>query len=342
MKTVQLSLSWAWRIVVSAVAWVVGTMIGAALAMALALEAPAVPETPDPATGTLLAFYGGLAIALGLAVLASGLSGSRMRRWLVLSAFAWVVHGVGTAIETSIFTTLGGGAFSTLLILPASLICAFAVVRLFPAHVSGDPSRTLARYFGSWSPGRLAVRLLLALLAFPVAYFLFGLMVAPIVTPHYEQLDFLIIPPMPTLLAVLHGRSALFLAVSLPVIIYWRRSRTQLGLALSLGHFTAVGLAGLLQVTFFPAVMRWTHGIEILADSLFYGFALAWLLFLPSSAKEAQVAEDSEGKPMDGKSASSPLGTLRLADDALRARRRNLPGLPGGGTRLTCEPGPTS
>jgi len=313
MKAFQLTLSWLWRVAAAAAAYVVGTMIGAGIAMALSLEAPAVPETPDPATGTLLAFYGGLAIALGLAVLATGLSGSRMRRWLVLSAFAWIVHGVGTAIETSIFTTLGGEAFSTLLMLPASLLCAFAVVRLFPAPGAAHSSATLAGYFRSWSPGKLAVRLLLALFAFPVAYFLFGMIIAPIVTPHYEQLGFLRIPPLPTLLAVIHVRSALFLAVSLLVIVYWRRSRVQLGFALSMGHFTAVGLAGLLQVTFFPAVMRWTHGVEILADSLFYGFALAWLLFVPPTDREAVQGEARTDEPGVDRAGPIPPSTMSQA-----------------------------
>jgi hypothetical protein len=104
------------------------------------------------------------------------------------------------------------------------------------------------------------------------------MMVTPIVIPHYERLDFLVIPPMPTMLAVLFFRSALFLLVSLPVIAAWRESRAKLILGLGLGHFVAVGFADLIQAVFFPAILRWTHGIEILADSMFYAWVLVWLL----------------------------------------------------------------
>ena len=50
-------------------------------------------------------------------------------------------------------------------------------------------------------------------------------------------------------------------------------------LALGFGHFVAVGLAGLIMAPFFPPVLRWTHGVEILADSFCYAAALVWLLF---------------------------------------------------------------
>jgi hypothetical protein len=57
------------------------------------------------------------------------------------------------------------------------------------------------------------------------------------------------------------GFGALFLLVSFPVIVRWGLSRGQLALALAAGHFTAVGLSGLIQAAVFPAVPRWTHGI---------------------------------------------------------------------------------
>jgi hypothetical protein len=109
-------------------------------------------------------------------------------------------------------------------------------------------------------------------------------MIAPIVLPYYEQLDFVFVPPMSILLLVLLVRSALFLLVSIPVIAFWCRSRGRLAVALGVGHFTAVGLSGLIQVTVFPTVVRWTHGVEILATSACYGLALAWLLFAPPPA----------------------------------------------------------
>lgn len=287
MRTLQMLFSWTWRLAAAGVAYTFGMVVGGGLATALGLELPHMPVPVDPSTSIRLLVLGGMALALGLAAMDRGLRGSRWRRWAILGAFAFVVNGVGTMIEASIFSTLGGEASSILASLPATLLCALAVVRLFPRSVASETAGTVAALARQRRPAGLAARLLLAWLAFPVCYFFFGMIIAPIVTPHYEQLDFLIIPEMPTLLSVLFLRSALFLAVSLPIVAYWNRSRGSLALALGMGHFTAVGLSGLIQATFFPAVLRWTHGVEILADSMFYALALAWLLFAPAGESSA-------------------------------------------------------
>jgi hypothetical protein len=293
MKSLKHIASWLWRLAVAGAIYGVGLVLGGGLAAALRLEPPRIPEPADPTIALLLLLSGGMAIALGLAAMASGLEGRSWQRWAILGAFAFVVNGVGTAIETTHFTTLGGDTFAALATLPASFLCSLAVVMLFPGLPRSSATVGVRAGFASFGTGKLAARLLLALLAFPFFYFLFGLMIAPIVIPYTEQLDFLVIPPMSMLLRVLLLRSALFLLVSVPVIACWGRSRGRLAVALGVGHFTAVGLSGLLQVTFFPAVMRWTHGVEILATSACYGLALAWLLFAPSTTPPAagRVAE---------------------------------------------------
>lgn len=276
MNTLKSIGSWLWRLAAAGAAHAGGLVLGGGVAAAFGLEAPRIPESADPTTGALLLIPAGMAIALGLAAMASGLEGTRWQRWTILGTFAFVVNGVGTYIETSVFTTLGGGLSGTLTSLPASFLCALIVAMLFP-----PPSASVAAGAVRASPGpaSLAGRLLLAFLAFPVFYFTFGMMIAPIVLPHYEQVDFVVVPPLSTILAVLFSRSALFLLVSIPVILFWCRSRNRLAFALAAGHFTAVGLSGLIQATFFPTIVRWTHGVEILATSVCYGLALAWLLF---------------------------------------------------------------
>jgi len=281
MKPLKLIGSWLWRLAAAGAGHAGGLVLGSGLAAALGLEAPRIPEAADPTTGALLLIPGGMAIALGLAAMASGLSAPRWQRWAILGTFAFVVNGVGTYIETSVFTTLGGGLSGTLANLPASFLCALMVVILFPPPSALDAAGAV-RTSLSRGPARLAGRLLLAFLAFPFFYFLFGMMIAPIVLPHYEGIDFVVVPPLSTILLVLFSRSALFLLVSIPIVVCWGQSRSRLALALAAGHFTAVGLSGLIQATFFPAVVRWTHGIEILATSVCYGLALAWLLFAES------------------------------------------------------------
>jgi hypothetical protein len=254
---------------------------GGILAGLLRMEPPQLPETGDPTVAALLLLPGGMAIALGLAAMATGLAGRPWQRWAILAGFAFVVNGVGTAIETTAFTTIGGGASATLANLPASALCALVVVWLFPVPRDVGTTRPARIVFVPFGTGALAGRLFLALLAFPAFYLAFGIMIAPIVLPYYEQLEFVFVPPMPIFFSALLLRSTLFLLVSIPVIAFWRLSRVRLAVALGVGHFTAVGLSGLIQVTVFPTVVRWTHGIEILATSACYGLALAWLLFAP-------------------------------------------------------------
>ena len=280
MKVRQSLASWLWKIPACALALAAGQMLGAALVAAAGLELPRMPGASDEGTVLLLSFAAALTVALALAFMAIGLAGRWWERWLVLGAFLYVVHGVGNAIEAGIFTTLGSELATAVLHLPGSWLGALAVALLFPAPAGETLAARLAGFFRGWPAGRLAARLALAVVAFPFFYLLFGMIIAPIVTPHYARLDFLVIPPMPTILAVLFTRSALFLLVSLPLVAGWRLSRGGLIAALGTGHFVAVGLAGLIQTTFFPAILRWTHGVEILADSICYAWALVWLLLV--------------------------------------------------------------
>jgi hypothetical protein len=284
MKKSNSIISWLWKIPVCAIAYFWGTVIGGGMTTALALEMPRFPGELDPTLQGWLLIPAGLVYALGLAAMAIGLAGRWWERWVILALFLFCINGVGNAIETTIFTTLGGPVGAAAGFLLPSVLCALAVALLFPAPSETSLAAKTTEFFSHWKPGRLALRLLLAVLAFPVVYFFFGMIVAPIVTPYYAELEFLKIPPITTLIPVLHLRSALIFLVTLPIIIGWDGSRSKFILGLALGNAAAVGLGGLVQVTFFPAVLQWTHGIEILADGIVYAWILA-LLFVPKDSR---------------------------------------------------------
>ena len=292
MKMLERTVSWTWRLAVAGVAHVAGLMLGGGLAVALGWSPPQIPGHVDSAA-PLLSLAGGMVLALGLAALATGLGGRAWQRSLILGAFAFVVNAVGTAIETSAFMNLGGEPFMLLMNLPGSFLCALAVARLFPGPPA--PSHVAGGTPGS-TPALRAARLSLGFMAFPFFYLVFGIAVAPLVIPYHEQLAFTLVPPMSTLLPVLFLRGALFLLVSVPVAMHWRDSRARLASAFSLAHFTAVGLSGLLQATFFPLALRWIHGVEILATSICYGVALAWLLFIPQALAPALKERQTVGE----------------------------------------------
>ena len=101
-------LSWLWKLPLAAIAYVVGTVLGGILVEALALEMPRFPGEVDPTAQGLLLIPAGLIFGLGLAVMAIGLVGRWWQRWIILAAFLFGINGIGNAIETTIFTTLGG------------------------------------------------------------------------------------------------------------------------------------------------------------------------------------------------------------------------------------------
>jgi hypothetical protein len=294
MKKENSIVSWLWKLLLCAAAYVVGTVVGGVLLTALAIEMPQVPGGGDPTMQGLLLIPGGLVFALGLAAMATGLAGRWWERWLILTVFLFAINGVGNAIETTIFTTLGGPVGAALGFLLPAVFCALAVTILFPGPSETSFAEKAREFFAAWKPSKLAIRIVLGILAFPFIYFFFGALVAPIVTPYYDQLDFLKIPEMSVLVPVLHLRSTLILLVTLPVVIAWDSSRSRFILGMALGNATAVGLGGLVQVTFFPAVLRWVHGIEILADGIAYAWVLA-LLFVPKLvASKNSVAAPTE------------------------------------------------
>jgi hypothetical protein len=276
-------LPWLWKLPVCVAALFAGQMLGLALVSVLGLELPVPTSAADEGPNALLFVLAAIAITVALASMATGLAGRWWLRGAILAAFLFGVYGVGNTIESSVFTTLGGEGALLALHLPAAILIGIGVALLFPAPSDGRFRERATAFFARWSPAGLAARLALAVLAFPVFYFVFGMAVAPIVTPYYGRLDFLVIPPVTTMLTVVFIRSVLLLLVSLPVIIAWRATRGRLMLALSLGHFVALGLAGLLQATFFPPVLRWTHGVEILGGAVCYAVTLAILLVRPGT-----------------------------------------------------------
>lgn len=228
---------------------------------------PLHPPVPLPLLESFsLAALGGLLLVCLLFPLASGLVGSVEERYAVLFGFLFLALGVNGTLEARAFTSVVRGA------VPASLLMDF----LFAAIVGGLMAAFLG---GSGEPaglvkGGLAAgigRVVLALLAFPVIWFLFGMAVGPVVAPAYRAgMAGLHIPLLRTILKTELLRSALFLIASLPVIALWRRSAMRLWATLGLALATVTGYYGLVQATFLPWPMRVAHTLEITADSFAY------------------------------------------------------------------------
>ena len=269
-----------WKIPLCGLVYAVTTLLSAAAFSGLAPELPPALAEVGPALLLLRQLLAGMLLALGLAVIAPGLRGRSLVRWAVLSGFVYVVHSVTSAIEAHFFTTLEGMLSYMLPVAVApSALAALAVVKLFDAPPSeGRLVRDLESYVSGRPAYAWAWRLPAAVVAFPIIYFAFGMMVRPFVLEVYLQRADLRIPRVDLLLAIQLGRSLLLLSVTLPILIMWWGSRLRLWLSLGSAFFLFMGVIGLLQGDLFSMKLRLVHGVEILADSFVYAGALVLLL----------------------------------------------------------------
>ncbi|MEJ2582413.1 MAG: hypothetical protein P8127_12400 [Acidobacteriota bacterium] len=276
-------VGWLWKIPAIALAYFIGVVISGAVITATNLRWPSFPESFNQSNEFVLSLVGAVLMAFCMALLARGVGGSYVARWFMLATFSYVAFGLNNQIEAAIFTTYGGTVTMLLfLILPCALGAAAAVSLFEPEWMetvleNTITSQPLSKWF--W---RVAV----AWLAFPVIYLFFGMLAAPIVVPVYQSQNFgLTLPGFATIIPVALVRSALYLAVTIPIIVSWSRSRRSLFWSLAITLFAMMGLIGLLSTTFFPPVLRITHSVEILGDAFVYAWLLV-ALFVPNARHE--------------------------------------------------------
>ena len=286
-------VSWAWKIPAIAIAYFIGVMIGGAVITAAKMQWPTFPGSAGETENFVLSLISSILMAACLALIARGIRGAQFVRWLILAVFTYVAFGLNNQIEAAIFTTYGG---NTTMLLFYILPCAFgaaAAIHLFrPEQNSPSIDNAITgQPFTRW-----LWRAIVAWLAFPVIYLFFGTLAAPVVVPVYQSQDFgLTLPGFGTMIPVALVRSALYLAVTIPILVNWSRSRRSLFLSLGIALFAMMGLIGLLSATFFPSVLRVAHSVEILGAALVYAWLLV-ALFIPKVRHEinepvAAVAE---------------------------------------------------
>jgi hypothetical protein len=278
LKTI---VAYLWKLPVCGLAFVLGTFVGSMLAGLLGMQMPSLPAGTDPQTLMLIQLLSSPLLVLALAFLSQRMEGGFLSRWLILSLLTWVAYSVNTVLEAAIFTTFGEGASFTVLIqLVGSLTCAAAVAVLFRPQDAGRGFTTSVReFFARRSTGDWAWRIALAAVIFMPIYLFFGRLVVPFTYEYYQQeLAGLTAPGWGQILPVLFVRSVLFLVVSLPVLITWRKSRRSLILSLGFALFVLVGALGLIGGYWMPTSVRLYHSLEILADSLVYAWVLVILL----------------------------------------------------------------
>ena len=275
--------------VIAAVAYVLGVALSGAIAPVLHI--PRIEAPPGTSvTNLLIALMLALPLlTFAMAPLAAGIRGRWAQRWFAIALLMYMTIGLNTMLEIKIFTTMLAGnawAASLSVVLPCVLVAAVLAAPMRTRSAAPSAAPMLGQFgIGGWT-----WRLVVSWLTFPVCYFAFGMIIAPIVMPYYKggAITGLRIPPLGLLMEMLFLRSALFLAGSLPAIILWRKSRRQFIIAMGLAHAVTVGVFQLAQATNLPLVLRVTHSIEITADSFAYASVLGLLFIAPTRAAARQ------------------------------------------------------
>ena len=291
IQTLRTVVGYTWRLPLCTLAYVGGVIASGALVGALGLPLPQLPEQANEQTMGLCLILGSLILALGLVPLARRIRGGFLVRWLALSGLCYVCLGLNTPIEAAIFTSLGGmGSIPVFTILPCLLFGATVVLLFQPLDPHAPFHVMVGRFFAGRTLGEWAWRITAAVCAFPLIYWTFGLMIAPVVRPYYEQGQFgLALPSAGAIALVQFLRSVLFLAAALPILIAGAAPRRHLILTLGPAFYLLVGLFSMIQTYWLAPTLLVLHNLEIFADSMVYALVLAVLLGPHGEAKDSEL-----------------------------------------------------
>jgi hypothetical protein len=281
-----------WLLPLAAIVYVLGQAVSGMALAATPLEPPHLPASPGwgPVTAVIL--------VLGIAPIACRLSGELVARSFVLAAFLYLVHTANTAIEMTVFTKIGGEGYMAIVGLLPALLCGATVATVRP--VGGTSLGLVTEESG----GGLAWRMTIGWLAFPAAYFVFGIMISPLVIePYTAEGSMIVLPPIQVVIVTQAIRSMLYLLPTLAVMERWTGTRLELWLALGWAHWALVGLSGLVVPNAIMAPrLRLIHSLEIGADSFLYVGILVGVFANRSGRGRIRVADS----PCNRSSGDSP------------------------------------
>ncbi len=290
-RIAQTTAGYVWRLPLCTLAYVGGLTAGGALISALGMPLPKLPEQANEQTTGLCLVLGALVLSLGLAPLARRIRGTFIVRWLALAGLCYVCLGVNAPVEAAIFTNMGGMATIPVIFLFPCLLFAAAVALLFKPADQGEPFRANAkRFFADRPAGEWTWRIAAAVCTFPLIYWTFGSMIAPVVRPYYEQGQFgLALPSAAAIILAQLLRSTLFLTATMPILMAASGPRRPLVLALGLAFYVLVGLFSMIQSYWLAPILLVVHNVEIFVDSMVYALALVVLLMPRGTAKADEL-----------------------------------------------------
>lgn len=269
-----------WKTLLCAFVFASGLVISRIFFYKINVIYPHLPQQADESIAIYFLLTGSLILIAGLTPLIERIDGIYLTRLFIAFLFLYVSFGINISVENAIYSISEGHYLMILYLFLPCLLTSFAMVSLYkPKNESEQLSVRSKQFFKPRTLEQWVWRCIIAIIAFPLVYFIFGLIVSPIVVDYYRSGSYgLALPDIEVILLVQLFRSLLFVLVSLPVMIMWVGSRTQLIVLLGIAYFVFVFSYDIVLAYQYPSILRITHGVEILADSIVYAFLIVKLL----------------------------------------------------------------
>lgn len=198
--------------------------------------------------------------------------------WLNLFTIRYLNNILEGYFFSDVFSGLSDAAVSIGYAALFSLLTAVAsaIVFMFPRPTK-DLIRNLREKISTGTAGGWALRLILAGPLYFVVYFAFGMLVSPFVYQYYNDPALgLKIPAFSVMVPLEIVRGAIYGLVLLPLMSSIRFGKLNVFVCVSMMLFIPGALLPLIQSPLPPEIVPY-HILEILGDSLVFGYLLTWL-----------------------------------------------------------------
>jgi len=269
------------RIILLSIVLASGLVVSRIFLLKLGVFIPRFPQQADEDSAIYYLLIGSVLLASGWYYFFKGIGGSKKERILISSFFMLFGFSIGVTIESAIYSDVGSYHMSIILLLLPMILYAVIITVITDRQKLLEPfDKRLLSYIKTWSKQDWLKKILLAIISFPIIYFIFGIIVSPFVTNYYSKLvGGLQLPDAGTIIGIQLIRSIIFLAITIPVIINWTSTKALLIITLSMAHFTMVFAYDIYLAIVMPFELVMIHGIEILADSFVYSLIIVNILW---------------------------------------------------------------
>jgi len=276
----------------SIVAYNVGIVVRVLVfSRAYALIGAIFPLQGEPTTGYVLgSLVTGFSYALLLASILTRMPIGRRGRIFSIWVAVYAIQLFNPLIEGYFFTDqfedatlfIGGALFGMILALLYALVAGFLFV---PESATISLAGQFKDYFSQRKAYDWSLRIVLSALSWPLFYYVFGSLVAPVVWPYYTDpsLGYMLrLPRIEIIISIQTLRGFVYVGSLLPIIACLKIKTRRLFLFITGLLYIGGALAMFIIVESFPVVLRIAHGFgDLLFASVSFGIVISYLLRAP-------------------------------------------------------------